>query len=80
LVINIIHRCDALGLTETNPGTESSDSECGNPLTDSTAIAVGVIVPLLIITGGVFTIICFRKKKYSKHSGKLYSNFFRTFV
>ncbi|XDV49139.1 hypothetical protein PO909_018443 [Leuciscus waleckii] len=70
-------KCDAMGLTETNPGTQSSDSECGNPPTASTAIAISVIVPLLIIILiSVFTIVHIRKKKHSKHSGKLYSNFF----
>lgn len=70
-------KCDAMGLTETNPGTQSSDSECGNPQTASTAIALSVIVTLIIIIAlvSVFTIVHIRKNKSSKHSGKLYSIF-----
>ncbi|XP_048065300.1 tumor necrosis factor receptor superfamily member 14-like [Megalobrama amblycephala] len=42
-------KCDALGLPETNPGTPSSDSECGNPPAYLATIAISVIVPLIII-------------------------------
>ncbi|KAK7145924.1 hypothetical protein R3I93_013605 [Phoxinus phoxinus] len=48
-------KCDAMGLTETNPGTQSSDSECGNP-PNALAIALSVIVPLIVITGSIFII------------------------
>ncbi|XP_051760067.1 tumor necrosis factor receptor superfamily member 14-like isoform X2 [Ctenopharyngodon idella] len=57
-------QCEALGLTETSPGTQSSDSECGNTTTAHIAI---VIVTLIIIIIAVvsFTIVHIRRKKRS---------------
>ncbi|XP_051760519.1 tumor necrosis factor receptor superfamily member 14-like isoform X1 [Ctenopharyngodon idella] len=69
-------KCEALGLTETNPGTKSSDSECGNSPTALAVIIFSVIVTLIIIFTVVFTIIHIRKKKHSKHSGKFVQNIF----
>ncbi|XP_048066998.1 tumor necrosis factor receptor superfamily member 14-like isoform X2 [Megalobrama amblycephala] len=64
-------QCEALGLTETTPGTRSSDRECGNT---TARIAIGVTVTLIIIIIAVvsFTIVLIRKKKRSgrgKHAG-----------
>uniref|UniRef100_A0A672NJC4 TNFR-Cys domain-containing protein n=1 Tax=Sinocyclocheilus grahami TaxID=75366 RepID=A0A672NJC4_SINGR len=41
--------CEALGLTETNPGTHSSDTKCGNPSTVVARITPSVIVTLILI-------------------------------
>ncbi|XP_016350612.1 tumor necrosis factor receptor superfamily member 14-like isoform X1 [Sinocyclocheilus anshuiensis] len=63
-------KCEAMGLAETNPGTHSSDSECGNPPTAVAIIASSVIVTLILIT--VVSVLIFkhiRKKKLSKSSG-----------
>lgn len=77
LILDIIHRCEAMGLAETNPGTHSSDSECGNPPTAVAIIASSVIVTLILITVvSVLIFKHFRKKKLSKSSGKLYSFIF----
>ncbi|KAF4110041.1 hypothetical protein G5714_009293 [Onychostoma macrolepis] len=63
-------KCEALGLTETNPGTHSSDTKCGNPSTAVAIIAPSVIVTLiLILVIIVFIIKHIRKKKQSKSSG-----------
>ncbi|XP_016085815.1 tumor necrosis factor receptor superfamily member 14-like isoform X1 [Sinocyclocheilus grahami] len=64
-------KCEAMGLAETNPGTHSSDSECGNPPTAVAIIASSVIVTLILITVvSVLIFKCIRKKKLSKRSGK----------
>ncbi|XP_048066999.1 tumor necrosis factor receptor superfamily member 14-like [Megalobrama amblycephala] len=57
-------QCEALGLTETSPGTRSSDRECGNT---TARIAIGVTVTLIIIIIAVvsFSIVHIRKKKRS---------------
>uniref|UniRef100_A0A8C1P5A4 TNFR-Cys domain-containing protein n=1 Tax=Cyprinus carpio TaxID=7962 RepID=A0A8C1P5A4_CYPCA len=63
-------KCEAMGLAETNLGTHSSDSECGNPPTAVAIIASSVIVTLILIT--VVSVLIFkhiRKKKLSKSSG-----------
>uniref|UniRef100_A0A672NQD0 TNFR-Cys domain-containing protein n=1 Tax=Sinocyclocheilus grahami TaxID=75366 RepID=A0A672NQD0_SINGR len=63
--------CEALGLTETNPGTHSSDTKCGNPSTVVARITPSVIVTLILIP--VIIVFIFkhiRKKKQSKSSGK----------
>ncbi|XP_073675940.1 tumor necrosis factor receptor superfamily member 14-like [Garra rufa] len=60
-------KCEALGLIETNPGTHSSDTKCGDSFTALTSIVLGVAA-LILIAGSVFTIICIWKKK-SKSSG-----------
>ncbi|XP_067270011.1 tumor necrosis factor receptor superfamily member 14-like [Pseudorasbora parva] len=67
-------KCEALGLVETNPGTQSSDSECGNPPSALTAIIVSVIVVLIIIITVSVIIICIQKKKQLKRSGVQVSN------
>ncbi|XP_026104863.1 tumor necrosis factor receptor superfamily member 14-like isoform X1 [Carassius auratus] len=70
-------KCEAMGLAETNPGTHSSDSECGDPPTAVAIIASSVIVTLLLIT--VISVLIFkhiREKKLSNSSGKLYSLIF----
>ncbi|XP_016093937.1 tumor necrosis factor receptor superfamily member 5-like isoform X2 [Sinocyclocheilus grahami] len=62
--------CEALGLTETNPGTHSSDTKCGNPSTVVARITPSVIVTLILIP--VIIVFIFkhiRKKKQSKSSG-----------
>uniref|UniRef100_A0A9J8DE89 TNFR-Cys domain-containing protein n=1 Tax=Cyprinus carpio carpio TaxID=630221 RepID=A0A9J8DE89_CYPCA len=62
-------KCEAMGLAETNLGTHSSDSECGNPPTAVAIIASSVIVTLILIT--VVSVLIFkhiRKKKLSKSS------------
>lgn len=77
LILYIIHRCEALGLTETNPGTHSSDIECGNPSTAVAIIAPRFIVTLILII--VILVFIFKhiwKKKQSKSSGKCYSVIF----
>ncbi|KAK9970742.1 hypothetical protein ABG768_026658 [Culter alburnus] len=66
-------KCEALGLTETNPGTKSSDSECGNPPALAIIISSVIVTLILITVVSVLTIIYIRKKKHPKHSGKLYS-------
>ncbi|CAM4713624.1 unnamed protein product [Leuciscus chuanchicus] len=61
-------KCEALGLTEINPGTQSSDSECGYTPA-ATAIAVGAIVTVIIITViSVLTIKHMRKRRRSHWS------------
>ncbi|KAK9970121.1 hypothetical protein ABG768_026088 [Culter alburnus] len=67
-------QCEALGLTETTPGTRSSDRECGNTTTALLIIVLSVIVTLiLIIIAAVrFTIVHIRKKKKRSGTGKLY--------
>ncbi|KAK9970120.1 hypothetical protein ABG768_026087 [Culter alburnus] len=64
-------QCEALGLTETSPGTRSSDRECGNTTTASIALSVTVTLIIIITVISVFTIVHIRKKKQSG-SGKLY--------
>ncbi|XP_050973442.1 tumor necrosis factor receptor superfamily member 14-like isoform X3 [Labeo rohita] len=62
-------KCEALGLAETNPGTHSSDSECGNSPTAVAIIAPSVIVTLaLALFGVVFIFKHIWKKKQSKSS------------
>ncbi len=53
-----------MGLTESNPGTYSSDTECGNP---HTAVAIISVVTLIL---SVFAVILILKKKQSQKSGK----------
>ncbi|XP_043103801.1 tumor necrosis factor receptor superfamily member 14-like [Puntigrus tetrazona] len=65
-------RCETLGLTETNPGTHSSDSKCGNPSTAVAIIAPSVIVTLILILV-LFLVFVFifkhiQKKQQSKRS------------
>ncbi|XP_058640242.1 tumor necrosis factor receptor superfamily member 14-like [Onychostoma macrolepis] len=59
-------KCEDMGLTETNPGTYSSDTECGNPHTAVTIISLSVVVILIL---SVFTVILILKKKPSHKSG-----------
>lgn len=61
-----------MGLTEINPGTQSSDSECGN-LPNVTAIAVSVTVTVIIIITviSVLTVKHIQKKKRPHQSGEL---------
>uniref|UniRef100_A0A9J8ATJ4 TNFR-Cys domain-containing protein n=1 Tax=Cyprinus carpio carpio TaxID=630221 RepID=A0A9J8ATJ4_CYPCA len=70
-------KCEALGFTETNPGTHSSDTKCGNPSTAVAIVASSIIVALIIILVIFFFIFKhIRKKKQSKSSGKCYSVIF----
>ncbi|XP_026102128.1 tumor necrosis factor receptor superfamily member 5-like isoform X2 [Carassius auratus] len=63
-------KCEALGLTETNPGTNSSDTKCGNPSTAVAITAPSVIVTLIIILVILFFIFKhIWKKKQSKSTG-----------
>uniref|UniRef100_A0A9J8AMN5 TNFR-Cys domain-containing protein n=1 Tax=Cyprinus carpio carpio TaxID=630221 RepID=A0A9J8AMN5_CYPCA len=63
-------KCEALGFTETNPGTHSSDTKCGNPSTAVAIVASSIIVALIIILVIFFFIFKhIRKKKQSKSSG-----------
>ncbi|NP_001038889.2 uncharacterized protein LOC751714 isoform 1 [Danio rerio] len=69
-------KCEAMRLTEKNPGTHSSDTECGKPYNSLTIIAPSVIVTLTIITCvSVFSVTCFckRKRKRSVVGGKIKS-------
>ncbi|XP_042618935.1 tumor necrosis factor receptor superfamily member 14-like [Cyprinus carpio] len=70
-------KCEDMGLTETNPGTHSSDTKCGNPSTAVAIVASSIIVALIIILVIFFLIFKhIRKKKLSKSAGKLYSFIF----
>ncbi|XP_050957544.1 tumor necrosis factor receptor superfamily member 14-like [Labeo rohita] len=69
-------KCEAMGLTETNPGTHSSDSECGNSSAPTTTIALSVVVALIsfsIVVISVFAIKHILKRKQSSSSGKIFS-------
>uniref|UniRef100_A0A8C2JY18 TNFR-Cys domain-containing protein n=1 Tax=Cyprinus carpio TaxID=7962 RepID=A0A8C2JY18_CYPCA len=60
-------KCEDMGLTETNPGTYSSDTECGNRHTAVAIISLTVVVIVILI---VFPFIFILKKKQSQKSGK----------
>lgn len=59
-------KCEDMGLTETNPGTYSSDTECGNRHTAVAIISLTVVVIVILI---VFPFIFILKKKQSQKSG-----------
>lgn len=52
-------KCEDTGLTETNPGTHSSDTQCGNPSTSLPIIITSVIAILILIV----TLLCVLKFK-----------------
>uniref|UniRef100_A0A673GRL4 Tumor necrosis factor receptor superfamily member 5-like n=1 Tax=Sinocyclocheilus rhinocerous TaxID=307959 RepID=A0A673GRL4_9TELE len=56
-------KCEALGLAETNPGTHSSDTKCGNPSTAVAIITPSVIIVTLIL---ILVIIVFIFKHIQK--------------
>uniref|UniRef100_A0A671L9J0 Tumor necrosis factor receptor superfamily member 14-like n=1 Tax=Sinocyclocheilus anshuiensis TaxID=1608454 RepID=A0A671L9J0_9TELE len=62
-------KCEDMGLTETNQGIYSSDTECGNPHTAVAIIALSIAVTLIL---SVFAVILILKKKQSQNSGKHY--------
>ncbi|XP_016315207.1 tumor necrosis factor receptor superfamily member 14-like [Sinocyclocheilus anshuiensis] len=58
-------KCEDMGLTETNQGIYSSDTECGNPHTAVAIIALSIAVTLIL---SVFAVILILKKKQSQNS------------
>ncbi|XP_026102129.1 tumor necrosis factor receptor superfamily member 14-like isoform X1 [Carassius auratus] len=63
-------KCEDMGLTETNSGTYSSDTECLNPYTSVAILCPSVVVSLMCLS--VFTGFFVLKKKQSKKSSKHY--------
>lgn len=62
-------KCEETGLTETNPGTHSSDTQCENPST-SLPIIITIFIVILILISTVAVLTHFMRKKRRESIGR----------